>query len=148
MALEASSDRPEIRRLWIAVAAGTTGLVVDAIYIGIILAEGDAEAGRVGTFAILVAAYSLVAIGAGLAARLPERTRLVMLAAAAGGLLTAGVLGIFSIGLPLLVAGILCCSAWMSVARRANPVPDGSPILSALAAIGAGALLVLGIALT
>ena len=79
MALEASSDRPEVRRSWVAVGAGITGLVVDAIYIGIILAEGDAEAGRVGTFAILVATYSLLAIGAGLAAGLPERTRLVML---------------------------------------------------------------------
>lgn len=148
MALEASPDRPEVRRSWVAVAAGITGLVVDAIYVGIILAEGEAEGGRVGVVAILMAAYSLVAIGAGLAAGLPERTRLVMLGASAGGLLTAGVLGIFSIGLPLLVAGTLCCFGWMSVARGAHPMRNGSPILSALAAVGAGAVLVLGIGLT
>ena len=78
--------------------------------------------------------------------RASPRLRMGILGAASGGLLTAGVVGIFSIGLPLLIAGVLSCVAWAVVAT--HPVPSGAVILSLSAAVGAGALLVLGIALT
>ena len=48
----------------------------------------------------------------------------------------------------LLVAGVLCCVAWASVARAAQPVPNVAPTLSVVAAIAAGSVLVAGIGLT
>jgi hypothetical protein len=147
MAHEALPDR-SVGRSSVAVAAGVTGLVVDAIYLGIILQEGDTNAGRVGAFSILVGAFSLFALVSGLASSMSTRSRLVLLGASIGGLLTAGILGIFSIGLPLLIAGVLCCVAWGSIGSAAQPVPNGTPTLSVLAGIGAGTALLLGIVLT
>jgi hypothetical protein len=48
-------------------------------------------------------------------ANLSISIRLVLFAAAAGGLLSLGVLGLFSIGLPLFVAGILSSISWQRV---------------------------------
>ena len=131
-----------------AVAAGVTGLVVDGIYLGIILQEGDTDAARVGVFSILVAAFSLLALVSGIASGMSTRLRLALLGASIGGLLTAGILGIFSIGLPLLIAGVLCCVAWGSIGSASHAIPNGTPTLSVLAGIGAGTALVLGIVLT
>jgi hypothetical protein len=68
---------------------------------------------------------------------------MVMLGGAAGGLLTLGVLGIFSVGLPLLIAGVLCCGGWARVTIAAVPVPASARWLSLLAGLGVGTLVVL-----
>ncbi len=121
------------------------GLVVDAVYLWIIFDQGDVESGRVAVVSVFILAVSALAFVGAFAAALPARRRLVVFGAATGGLITAGVLGLFSIGLPLLVAGMACGVAWARFARSVGPVPAGAPLLSALAAIGTGALLVAGI---
>ncbi len=131
-----------------AMAAGIVGLIIDATYLGIIFEQGDAEVGRVAVVAVFLLAVSLLALAGAFASTPSARTRLTLLGAATGGLLTAGVVGIFSIGLPLLVAGVACGVAWARFARAERPVPAGAPLLSAMAAIGTGAFLVLGIALS
>ena len=73
------------------------------------------------------------------------RTRLIVLGATTGGLLAAGVLGIFSIGLPLIVAAVCCLFAWGRVASAARPVPSGAPLLSAVAGVVTGAVVVVAI---
>jgi len=99
MAHEALPDRSNAGPSRVAVAAGVIGLVVDAVYLGIILQEGETNAGRVGVFSILVASFSVLALVGGLASGLSVGTRLVVLGASIGGLLSAGILGIFSVGL-------------------------------------------------
>ena len=47
MAIDAPSDR-SVARSWPAVIAGVLGLVVDAGYLWLILAEGEKDTGRVG----------------------------------------------------------------------------------------------------
>jgi hypothetical protein len=128
-------------------AAGIVGLMVDAAYLGIIIGEDEAG-GRVAVFAVFLLVVSMVTFLSALASALSPTARLVLLGAATGGFFTAGVAGIFSIGLPLLGAGVACAIAWTRFAREQQAVPPGAPVLAALAAIGMGALLALGIALS
>jgi hypothetical protein len=132
----------------LAMVAGIVGLVVDAAYLGIIFDQGDVEAGRVAVVSVFVLAVSALALVGAVASAPSSGTRLVVLGAATGGLLTVGVLGIFSIGLPLLVAAVLCAVGYAQVARAVRPVPAGAPLLATLAGIVTGAVLILGIALS
>ena len=128
--------------------AGIVGLVVDAVYLEIVFAQGDLGAGRVAVVSIFIFAVSALALVGALASIPSARTRLAAFGAATGGFLTVGVLGIFSIGFPLLAAGVMCGVACGRFARAVRPVPAGAPLLSTLAGIGTGAILILGIALT
>lgn len=72
----------------------------------------------------------LIAATAVLAGSQPSadgQIRLVCGAAATGGLLGAGVVGIYSIGLPLLVAGVFAAPAW---ARPKKTVASRPPSCS------------------
>jgi hypothetical protein len=132
----------------LATAAGIVGLAVDVAYVAIILEQGESRLGRVAFVAVFILAVSTFAIfGVSSFTRSPG-PRLIMLGAAAGGFLTIGVIGIFSIGLPLLVAGTMCGIAWVRSARAMRPVPGGVPLLSGSAAIATGAILVFGISLS
>jgi hypothetical protein len=128
-------------------AAGIVGLMVDAAYLGIIIGQDEAE-GRVAVFAVFLLVVSMLALFSAFASALSATARLVVLGAATGGFLTAGVAGIFSIGLPLLAAGVACGIAWARLAQQQHPVPAGAPVVSALAGIGAGTVLILAIALS
>ena len=143
-----TSEDGRIAGPWLAGAAGVLGLVVEGAYLVIISGEGDLRSGRVSAVSVCIVVTSGLALVGAFAPRLSTRTRLVVLGAATGGLLTLGVLGIFSIGLPLLVAGVLCGVAWGRFARAAPPVPGGAPLLSAGAAIVAGAMVVFGVAIS
>jgi hypothetical protein len=130
-----------------AIAGGAIGFAVTALYVGIMIAErrsdgGVSDVGTVVAFTTFLVAISVFALTSVFAPRWSARARLVTLGSVIGGFLTAGVLGIFSIGVPLLVAGILCVFAWGRVARSAKPVPSGVPFLSVGAAIATGALLI------
>ncbi|MGI8984786.1 MAG: hypothetical protein ACR2HM_09695 [Acidimicrobiales bacterium] len=79
-------------------------LVMEVAYLSIILAEGDDPiVGVVMHFLVVIGAAG-VAIGLG-SLRVTPRRRAALLWPAAAGLLAVGILAIFSIGLPLLVAG-------------------------------------------
>lgn len=56
---------------------------------------------------------------------------------AAGGLLSLGYLGIFSVGLPLLIGGVLSCAGAVRTWHRVEPglpARRGAPIVAILAA--------------
>jgi hypothetical protein len=136
-----------VRGSRLAIAAGVVGLVVDLGYVAIIYDEAERTSGRVAVVFLFILAVSALAIVGGTATARRVQT-MVLLGASTGGLLTVGVLGIFSIGLPLLVAGVMCAVAWAQAARSAQPVPSGDAVLSFVAAIASGAVLILGMALT
>ena len=142
------TQHPQVARSGFAIAAGAVGLAVDFAYLAIMLDEQEWKSGRVAVVFLFVLATSALALVGGAALTLPPRARVIALGAATGGLLTAGVLGIFSIGLPLLIAGVLCALGSSSILRVSRPVPAGVPLLSTVAAVGSGALLLLGIAIT
>ena len=129
-------------------AAGVVGLLVDLGYLAIMFDEPERTSGRVAVVFLFILAVSGLALAAGVPVTRSPGKRIIWLGAATGGLLTAGVLGIFSIGLPLLVAGGMSTVAWLDVVRVARPLPAGVPLLSTVAAIASGAILILGIALS
>ncbi|MFN2505030.1 MAG: hypothetical protein ABR540_12550 [Acidimicrobiales bacterium] len=94
-------DHPSVAGLTAAVVA----LVMDAVYISIISSENEGEWRAALGFGLLIGAGGLAAAVGSFFRPGPMRTTL--LAAAAAVLLVVGVLGIFSIGFPLLVAGFL-----------------------------------------
>lgn len=116
---------------WIAAAiAGATAIV----YIVVIVGQGEAEVGRV----ILVLAMILtgaVAAAVGGSAADPSVERL-LLGGASGLLLSLGFLGLFSIGLLLLIAGIVSTIAWV----RAMAAGGAARGWSALTFLGGVAL--------
>jgi hypothetical protein len=144
--VETQHVRPRGSRL--AVVAGLIGIAVDVGYLAIIFDEAERTSGRVLVVFSFIFVMSALALVGGSGLTTSVRTTAIVLGAATGGFLTAGVLGIFSIGLPLLIAGVMCAVACAGAARSAHPVPPGVPILSTVAAIASGALLMLGIAIT
>ncbi len=98
-----------------ALAAAVVAVVTDALYLAIIRAQGPGEPGDWVTVTVVASVILVLAACAGVAAVAAgptPSTRRVLLLIATAGLFVMGVLGIFSIGLPLLVAGILCLIAW------------------------------------
>ena len=125
-----------------AIAAAIIAVVIDGLYLAIILSQDPVEWART----IVVAAFILVSAVCALGVAFgPAVSRPLLAAAASGGLVTLGVLGLFSIGLPLLVAGALAIVAWVRVARGTGA---RLAFLCAGAFVAAGAVLVAGIALT
>jgi hypothetical protein len=114
-------------------------LATDILYVGLIGSQGQDFQPYVPRF---VASYLAVMAALIVIALLPRpeifAIRLPMRAAAAGGLLALGFLAAFSIGLPLVVAGVLTTVALTRTSRR-----PGSA-LRRLAGLGA-ALLAIGL---
>jgi hypothetical protein len=123
-------------------------LTTAAVYLLLILGQGGAAPSDVVTVAF-VASY-LVVQAALLAASLLRRWSAVMRvslrAGAAGGLLVLGILAIFSIGLPLLVAGAMATGATVRGMRR--PILAASSIWAVAAAALAVVVLVTGFEVT
>jgi hypothetical protein len=119
---------------------------VDIAYALLIRAQGSSLLdARVVFVSLFIAAAAALAAVAAFAA--DGNARLLCGAAATGGLIGAGVIGIWSIGLPLLVAGIFAALAW-SRAKKNHRVSSAERLLSVGAAIAAPTILVAGIALT
>jgi hypothetical protein len=116
----------------------------DALYILLIRSQGNAHDARVMFVAVFIASEAAVALGAALVDRPAVRT--VLLGAASGGLLALGLLALFSIGLPLVVAGLLTTLAW----TRSIGAGQSSPVKPLSLAVAGVAVVVLavGIALT
>jgi membrane protease YdiL (CAAX protease family) len=103
--MSAGSVRPA--RAWTALVAGAIALGVDVLYVVILRSEGEGDLHRTRPqlIAASLAASAVVALG-GWLVREP-RLRLGLLTAASFTLLAWGFLAMFSIGLPVLVAGAL-----------------------------------------
>jgi hypothetical protein len=85
-------------------------------------------------------------LGLSIAVRFGQATRTAMRGAAAGGLLVLGVIAAFSIGLPLIVGGIL---AGIAAARSARPPGRfAATLLGFAAAFVAVAVLIAGFEVT
>jgi len=101
------------RGVWPAVAAVVIVASDFVLYLALISGQGDLGRTRVWFVALMLAAMAACCLVAALMR--DDRVRPVAAWTGAGGLLSLGVLGIFSIGLPLLVAGILMVVAALRI---------------------------------
>lgn len=132
-----------MRRNLPALVAAALAAATDVAYLAIVRAERtawiSARVAFVAGFIGLAAALAL------LGAAGDPRRRTLALGAASGMLLSAGLVGIFSIGLPLLLAALPAARAWRVAARHA---PRAATLASLALAACCPAVLVGGIALT
>lgn len=96
-------------------AAAGIAIAIDVAYVAILLAEDE---GDELTFAYLIAIAAVAAAAGSFAPQTELRATLLGIAAVI--LIGIGILGIFSIGLPLLVAGTLAATASARAARRST----------------------------
>src|SRR6202165_2624677 len=121
---------------WAGGGAAIIAAAVDIVYVG--AASSDAQFLRVPFVAGFIA---LMSIGAALSARASAtRWRPLLLGVAAAGLILLGVIGIMSIGLPLLPAGLLALAGLIYSVSRSGSAPGPSGRAAAGMAAG-GALL-------
>lgn len=131
-----------VRALALSAAAVSFGVL--AVYLASVVLEEDAEPnGRAGLVAASLAvagAFALVAalLGAG-------GVSMVLLTAASTVLIVWGVLGLLTIGFPLLVGGVL---AAMAARKAAEAAPPDAFRTSIAAAVGVGIALGVAFALT
>jgi hypothetical protein len=121
--------------VWIAILLP---LVTVVVYIGVIRSQGSGPPDWLTV--PFVASYMVAASLALLVSQWPgfaSGARASLRAAAAGGLLVLGFLGAFSIGLPLLLAGVLAAIAAVTTASRVRG--------AALAAVPVAALLAVAV---
>lgn len=90
------------------------GLVMFVVYLALIVSEGDDSFWEVAPWAVAIAAATGLAAFA--AARGPAPRRAGLMRTAGLLFLAIGLPAIFSVGVPLILAGILCLSA--SAAHR------------------------------
>ena len=120
------------RGVWPAAAAAILVIFVFALYLGIIVGQGEADVTRVAFVGVLLSMVAACCVTA--AVSLDARVRSRAAWAGVGALLSLGVLAIFSLGLPLLVAGGLLTGGALKMG-----VPPGSD-RGAAAAFVVGAL--------
>src|SRR6267378_5188554 len=118
---------------WFAVAAAVIAAVTDVLYFGIVLGQGghDSIRWRVAFVATFVAVLAMTAALSSRASASAWRPGLLGLSTI--GLLAMGFIAIFSIGLPLLVAGAL---AFIALVASLGAARQPAGVLKA----GAGAL--------
>jgi hypothetical protein len=81
-----------------------------AIYVALIVSQGDVEIVPVTFVAVYVAALGACALVGAVRTR---PNRVIPLGVASGGLIGAAIISLFSIGLLLLIAGVFALVAWM-----------------------------------
>jgi len=107
------------RGVWPAAAAAVLVACVFVLYLVVITAQSEVDVGRVSLVGLMLTAAAVCCLVAAVMG--DDRVRPVAAWAGVGGLMSLGVLGIFSIGLPLLAAGILMLAA----AVRIGVSPSG-----------------------
>ena len=96
-------SRPLLQRIdLLALAGAVLAFLVTALYVFLVLSEGH----RPTWYAVLV--LSLAVLGAAYSVPLEARGRRVVLGLAAVVLFLLGFVALFSIGLPLVLAAVLC----------------------------------------
>lgn len=150
---QASSPR-RIDVRWAGVAAAISAAAVDVLYVIYIQNQGarNPQFLRVPFLATFIA---LMAICSAISALLVAvRWRTLLLGVAAGGLVLLGLYGIFSIGLPLLIAGLVAVYGVIRGGDDARPASSQRRArvgAAATAVIGAGlsvAVLLVGLSVT
>ena len=126
------------------ILAAAAVLAIDVVYVALIVLQGPGPNPYVPFF---VSGYLALMAALIVAALIPRpddlaRLRLPLRAAAASGLLVLGILAGFSIGLPIVIAGLLL------VFGLVKTRPAGSPWPGAMSASAAIALLLVGFQLT
>jgi len=134
-----------VERLWLRVVlivAAALVALTDVLYIVIINAQGQTLQPYIPRFVGAYLAVSAAALVASVVPR-PEivRIRVALRAAAAAGLLALGFLAAFSIGAPLVIAGLLTTFALTRTARDARSRPAR---LSGIVAAALSVALLLG----
>jgi len=100
------------------VCGGVLTLAAAVLYVNILVSQGDTSVARAAPWVVLFVSVGLLGLAASFTTR--PRLRLQVFAVCAGVMLMVGVLAIFSIGILLLVAGLLFASAAMSARRAAG----------------------------
>jgi hypothetical protein len=137
---------------WAGVGAAVIAAAVDVLYLGVINTQGGSNPQFLR--APFVAAYiALMAICASLSSfASAARWRTLLLGISVAGLLLLGFFGIFSIGLPLMVAGVLASLGLINALGPARSSGERSRKASAAVAAGGAVLavvvLLLGLSLT
>src|SRR2546421_12593349 len=125
---------------WAGVAAAVIAGTVDVLYLGFVNSQGagDPQFLRVPLVATFIALMAICAALSSRASAAPWRP--LLLGASAAGLLLLGYFGIFSIGLPLLVAGALALVGLIGTLSLEGGPPAGSgkAVAAGMAAAGAG----------
>jgi hypothetical protein len=122
------------------VSAGIS-VVVAVVYLGIIYRQDHRLGSRAIFIASLLTAIAFVLVASTRVAGPVQRA--VLLAGGANSLIALGFLGLFSIGLPLLVAGAFAMPA-TARALEETPRPWG-PLIVAVSSLGAVALIIAGL---
>jgi hypothetical protein len=100
-----------------AFAAAGVAFATAAVYVALIVSQGEAQiAGIALVTAWIVGLGGLALVGA----LRPSSDRVIALGAAAGGLIGAAVVSLFSIGALLLVGGILALASWVRAGVEAS----------------------------
>lgn len=122
-------------------------VVADALYVAIVVNQ-DPRPPEVYTLPFIAAYLALVAVllAVSLMHRWSAAVRTSFRAAAAGGLLVLGVLALFSIGLPLVIAGAMAAAATVRTLR--GPMFTPSSLLGVASAVIAVAVLIAGFEVT
>ena len=123
-----------------ALAAAVLGAAVDVGYVLVVRSQGTEIASRVVFFAAFIGVMAALSLAGAAAGGLNERFSQASLYGATAGYLLAGVVGLASIGLPLVLAGLL---ALVAAGPRRLPVV----VVATVAAVLLSAFL-LGLALT
>lgn len=113
-----------------ATIAAVIAFATTALYLGLISSQGDHDVLPVLSFAAYFGGLGVCAL---LGAFRVGPDRVVWLGAATGGLIGAGIVAIFSIGLLFLVAGFCALAAWM---RASVGVLPRQQVFAAVAAVG------------
>jgi hypothetical protein len=93
-----------------ATIAAAIAIATCALYVAIIVSQGEVEVIRLVVVAAYVAGLGVCAL-VGASRTRPDRV--ILLGVATGGLIGLAILSLFSIGLLLLVAGVFALVAWM-----------------------------------
>jgi hypothetical protein len=100
------------------VCGGVLTLAAAVLYVTILISQGDSSVAQSAPWVVLFVAVGLFGLAASFTTR--PRLRLQVFAVCAAVMLAVGVLAIFSIGILLVVAGLLFGSAAMSARRSAG----------------------------
>jgi hypothetical protein len=130
---------------WAGLGAAIIAAADDALYLGVLNTQGGSNPQFLR--APFVAAYiALTAILAALSTRASAaRWRPLLLGISAAGLLLLGFFGIFSIGVPLMVAGVLASLGLIDALGPARPSGERSGKASAAIAAGGAVLAVVAL---
>ncbi len=138
------------RFVWrLAVAAGIGVLIVDVLYLQLVLfGQGTPPAfpGRVAFVAAWIFVFGACAIVGGVTHR--RRLRAVLLGAASAGLLIMGIVGAFSVGIPLLLATMVVAGAASVAAEVAGIGMMRRTVGLFVLGVAAAGLMAIGLALT